>query len=99
MAGPEILLNAIFKALNLDPEKVKQEFTAKVKGFEDNFNLLVAHSQQVNSRLANIEKHLGIEVPQNGYGFGNHQIANQSAIAGNNQTEVVKNDLDNGASN
>lgn len=59
--GMEGMMLSLLKGMGIDPEKLKEEFTDRVSQFENNLGLLIAHNAQVNRRLSNIERHLGLE--------------------------------------
>lgn len=51
----------LLKNMGFDPQMLKKEVETRVNIFEDNITRLNAHLGAINSRLENIEKHLGIE--------------------------------------
>jgi hypothetical protein len=51
----------LLKNMGFDPDMLKNEVQSRVVAFENNIHRLNSHLGTINSRLENIEKHLGIE--------------------------------------
>jgi hypothetical protein len=50
----------LLKNMGFDPQMLKNEVESRYKTFEDNITRLNFHLGTINSRLENIENHLGI---------------------------------------
>ena len=57
----ERMVTNLLKNMGFDPNMLKLEVEGHIKTFEDNITRLNTHLGAINSRLENIEKHLGIE--------------------------------------
>lgn len=73
MGGMEGMVLNMLRAMGFDPEAMKKEIATRVADFEKNIATLNEHLLQTrnsiaeqNLRLANIEKHFGIERQLNG---------------------------------
>jgi hypothetical protein len=56
----ERMVNNLLKNFGFDPQVLKIEVEGHIKTFEDNITRLNIHLGAINSRLENIENHLGI---------------------------------------
>ena len=53
----------LLKNMGFDPQVLKNEVESRVNTFENNITRLNSHLGSINSRLENIENHLGIAKP------------------------------------
>jgi hypothetical protein len=74
----------LLKSMGFDPQMLKNEVETRYKIFEDNITRLNSHLGAINSRLENIEKHLGIERPEG-------MTANDANGSANNQPLAITN--------
>lgn len=82
MSAMETMAINLLRAVGVDPEMLKREFSTRVEQFEENIKRLNEHLTQINSRLKNIEDHLGIvgkEVTANDTGNTSENRENQNA--------------------
>lgn len=75
----------LLKNFGLDPQVLKEQVEGHVKIFEDNISRLNIHLGAINSRLENIEKHLGIE-QTNGVAANEYDNTPRERIAIENQS-------------